>query len=105
MVQPIYRKDGKGVGFVDGDKYVSERDTTKHFYIKEQGYAIDDDVLSQLERLGVVWIYIIEHGKQIRTFCVLLNTYLGRPSFQNGKEGVQRCVPVSQMQLIKEVPK
>ena len=93
--------NGKLVGNVYGSKYVSIRDSGKHFYRKGKGYPISDVVLAYLDSIGVVSVVIIERGDgRVQSFKCLLSDYKeGVLVSEGGFEG-QRFIPLKQMEVI-----
>jgi hypothetical protein len=97
----IYTLNGKEVGKILKNTYISFRESSKHFYIKGRGYPISSDILRDLHNRGVTEVCIVERTKtQTRAFTCELNDYLKCSEFSWGGYDPQRCYPLDKMELI-----
>ncbi len=57
---PVYRGDGKPIGYIEGDTLFKSVSSEKHMLKKPRGWAWDTDILDQAEKQGAVRIEIHE---------------------------------------------
>lgn len=93
--------NGKKIGMIKGDTYISHRDTQKHYYVKGGGYPVTNDVLKLLKEYNVKFIQIVEHGSKATTvYRTTLEKYQNAVLIKEGKFEPQRCVPLVEMEKI-----
>lgn len=96
--------NNKVVGVIEGDKYISERNTKSHFYFKGGGYPISNSILKVLKEKGVKTIVIKERG--VRAYSIYeatLEKYNNAVLIKEGGFESQRCVPLKEMSLIRRI--
>jgi len=94
------------VGEILDKIYMSRRIVEKHFYVKGGGYPISNSILKELKEKGVTIIRIVEVGKKfIRVYETTLEKYQKAVLIQEPNFDQQRCVPLSEMVMTKEIPR
>ena len=95
------------VGIVMKGRYITHRDSRRHFYRLGLGYAISVSILKDLEKKNVKTIRIIEHvaDGESNVYECLLQRYLEMPSFTWNVYDRQKCLPLAAMRKLtfKEV--
>ena len=68
-----------------------------HFYVKGQGYAINEELLQVLDRAGIEYILIPEDGKTgFRVYLTKTKDYLRGESIIEPKTEPQRVIPLKE---------
>lgn len=100
---PVKRFDGKLIGYISGDTYYTHRVPEKHYYVIGQGYPIGDDILQDCKNKKVKFVCIIEHRKDgtEKFYKTDIETYLNAPIIQHEPFEAQRCVSLSELEVIE----
>jgi hypothetical protein len=93
--------NGKRCGRIEGNWYVTERNTKDHFFVKCLGYPIAHSILIELKRRFISRIKFIEKGKKIRYYESTVDDYLGASLFRERGFEEQRCIPVKELKRIE----
>lgn len=73
---PITRWDGKQVGLVVGDTYITNDKLPKDFMRKFGGFGLSVDIQNKLAGLGVKWIVSKYRGVNVINYRFALKEYL-----------------------------
>jgi len=98
----LVKVNGKIVGHIKNEYYISHRDTRKHFFVIGQGYGISSELIPYFESKGVKEVIIIENGaKGIRKFQTSLENYKFSKEYQMPGFEKQKCYPLKLMKQIR----
>jgi len=93
MKETILKIEGKIVGKLVGNEYVTTRKREKHFMFKFQGYGISERVLSFLKSRKVMTIKILADDKILN---FQLSEYLNSPNTYINEGDVQKFVTITE---------
>jgi hypothetical protein len=94
--------EGRVVGEIIGDIYVTVRNTKQHFCRACQGYPITKKVLGFLASKQVKKIRVKEIGKQVKWYEADLMQYLHGKEYKLGEFEPQLGIPIKEMVLVKD---
>lgn len=89
--------NGKNIGEIYLDSYITHRNKKIHYCYKAQGYPISKSVLKILIARKIKKVIIIEDAYEIRKYVTQLENYIHAPIFQLGGFEKQRCYPLEKM--------
>jgi hypothetical protein len=98
----LLKINGKVVGELSGDRYITQRNSTRHFYRKRQGYPISVEILTYLRNNNIKYIEIHEtrqSGKVFRYRCFTSDYDFVEP-FQEQGFDMQKCIPLRRMESL-----
>jgi hypothetical protein len=93
-------------GVICEDTYISVRQSKFHYYVKGGGYPVSNVILKMLKEERdppVQFIQIEEQGStKKRVYRSPLQKYLNAVLIEEGGFEQQRCVPLKEMELVRE---
>ena len=97
-----YEINGKIVGSLNEDTYVSHRKSLVHYYVKGGGYPISNSILKDLKQNGCKHIIIIEEraNGQKKVYKTDIERYQKAVLIQEPNYDQQRCLPLKEMESI-----
>ena len=104
---------GRIASFTGTEFFITHiKDPSKHFYIKEQGYPVNKELLEMLKNAGIRLIMIPQNGKTgFTAFWCEIDLYLLGITIQEPRTETQMVVPLKylketdkvDLEMIKEV--
>jgi len=77
-----------------------------HFFIKEQGYPINNELLKQLKTAGIKYVMIPEKGKNgFNCYLAKMKDYFSKAAVINeDKAEAQRVIPLRELHPLDRIP-
>lgn len=94
----VLRVEGKIVGRVEKNVYITHRNRKKHYFFKGRGYPISDSILQELKKRGVERILIIENSSGEK-FEATVTRYLKAKPFKIKGHDTQRVIPLESLDV------
>lgn len=92
------------MGILQEGIYYSKRDSRKHYCVVAKGYPISESILNELKELDCKKICITEQTVKAKKIWVCdFEKYQNTKAFQLGGFDWQKCCPLSEMTLHKEI--
>lgn len=82
--------------------YVTHRDSTKHYFIRESGYGLSVSIIKELVKKNVQRVLLIEHRKDgsKHSYEANLDQYCTKPTIQEEGFDQQKILAIKEMREI-----
>jgi len=98
--QPVFRADGKAVGYISGDTLYKAAIAGSHMMRKPPGWAWDTCIIDQAVRQGVTLVKIYDGETRI-TYLARIQEFYDYGIYLNRGYGEQICLPLKYWQIIR----